>query len=69
MTNRQHLLCMLENDEYTDGEIVDIIAKMLFSAKVTYLYLEDTYRLNRWMQLECDSETWNFTDLEASEDD
>lgn len=33
MTNRQHLLCMLENDEYTDGEIVDIIAKMLFSAK------------------------------------
>lgn len=65
MTNREVFLRMIEYGEYTDGEIVDIIGDMLRSAKVLYLCLEDIDRLNRWMKLECDLETLNFTDLEV----
>lgn len=65
MTNREMFLRMIEYSEYTDGEIVDIIGDMLRSAKVLYLCLEDIDRLNRWMKLECDLETLNFTDLEV----
>lgn len=69
MTNRAVFFRKIEYSEYTDREIVDIIGDMLRSAKVLYLCLEDIDRLNRWMKLECDSETLNFTDLEVSEDD
>ena len=65
MTNREVFLRMIAYSEYTDGEIVDIIGDMLRSAKVLYLCLEDIDRLNRWMKLECDLETLNFTDLEV----
>ena len=65
MTNRAVFLRMIEYSEYTDREIVDIIGNMLRSAKVSYLCLEDIERLNRWMKLECDLETLNFTDLEV----
>ena len=65
MTNREVFLRMIEYGEYTDGEIVDIIGDMLRSAKVLYLHLEGIDRLNRWMKLECDLETLNFTDLEV----
>lgn len=65
MTNREVFLRRFEYSEYTDGEIVDIIESMLRSAKVLYLCLEDIDRLNRWMKLECDLETLNFTDLEV----
>lgn len=66
MTNREVFLRRFEYSEYTDGEIVDIIEGMLRSAKVLlYFCLEDIDRLNRWMKLECDLETLNFTDLEV----
>lgn len=65
MTNRAVFFRMIEYSEYTDREIVDIIGDMLRSAKVLYLCLEDINRLNRWMKLECDLETLNFTDLEV----
>lgn len=65
MTNREVFLRRFEYSEYTDGEIVDIIGDMLRSAKVLYFCLEDIDRLNRWMKLECDLETLNFTDLEV----
>lgn len=65
MTNREVFLRRFEYSEYTDGEIVDIIESVLRSAKVLYLCLEDIDRLNRWMKLECDLETLNFTDLEV----
>lgn len=66
MTNREVFLRRFEYSEYTDREIVDIIENMLRSAKVLlYFCLEDIDRLNRWMKLECDLETLNFTDLEV----
>ena len=65
MTNRAVFFRMIEYSEYTDREIADIIGDMLCSAKVLYLCLEDIDRLNRWMKLECDLETLNFTDLEV----
>lgn len=65
MTNREVFLRMIKYGEYTDGEILDIIEDMLRSAKALYFYLEGIDRLNRWMKLECDPETLNFTDLEV----
>lgn len=65
MTNREVFLRMIKYSEYTDGEIVDIIEDMLRSSKALYLHLEGMDRLNRWMKLECDLETLNFTDLEV----
>lgn len=65
MTNREVFLRRIEYSEYTDGEIVDIIGNMLRSAKVLYLCLEGIDKPNRWMKLECDLETLNFTDLEV----
>lgn len=66
MTNREVFLRRIKYSEYTDGEIVYIIESMLRSAKVLlYFCLEDIDRLNRWMKLECDLETLNFTDLEV----
>lgn len=57
MTNREQIAWAFGFSDYADSDIADIVSDMLDAANVAYLGTEDRKRIEKWLGLQCDSET------------
>lgn len=64
MTNREQIAWTFGFGDYDSRDVAQIVSDMLNAAGVAYLLQSDRYRLENWLDLECDPETNNWGELE-----